>query len=280
MSAHHRSQSPLAGRALLRLASLMVPQEGRDTWRRQQDATLQSLWILAERGELPGNTTAFLTCCRGLDPRRWSRGPAFLMAVSAFALLLIAGFTHGFAVTRSLVHALGGPPGNLKEDRLVANLFPIAFALAVSVKAAVGRLSLAGHGWRYRSFLLLKTLLLATIVPLLWIEGGAALRRAIPNQTLRVLGGGLALTAVFVMTFGWAVMWSLDDQRRRCPVCLQRLTMPVRIGSCASVFEPATTEWICETCHGSLCVCDVESGERDRWLELAYAPAEYAARKT
>jgi len=202
------------------------------------------------------------------------------MAATAFALLLIAACTHGFAVTRSLLDALGGAPGNLKEDRLVANLFPIAFALAVSIKAALGRVSLAGHGWRYRSFLLLKTLLLATITSLLWIEGGAALRYSIPNQTLRVLGGGLVLTAMFVMTFGWAVMWSLDDQRHRCPVCLHRLTMPVRIGSWASVFEPATTEWICEKGHGSLCVCDVEAGEPGRWLELAYASSKCAPGKS
>src|ERR1035438_9705010 len=96
MSGHHRCQPPLAGRGLLSLASLMVSPEGRVAWRRQRDADLQSLWILAERGELPGNRSAFLTwwcgdvlenafimCCRGLDPRRWIRGPAFLMAATA-----------------------------------------------------------------------------------------------------------------------------------------------------------------------------------------------------
>ena len=85
---------------------------------------------------------------------------------------------------------------------------------------------------------------------------------------------------MFVIAFGWAVMWSLDDQRHRCPVCLQRLSMPVRIGSWASVFEPATTEWICETGHGWLCVCDVLVDEPDRWMEVACASSKCALGKT
>ena len=288
MSRDYRSRPPAACRWLLGLASLMVPPGVRATWRRPWDASLHSLWILAGRGELPGSeaaflawwcgdalTSAFLMRCREFDPRRWIRGPAFLMAASAVALLLIAASTHGFAVTRSLLDALGGVPwgvpGNSKQDRLVANLLPIAFALAVSMMAAIGRVSLGGHSWRYRGFLLLKMLMLVMIVPLLWIEGGAALRSLIPNQTVRVLAGGLVLAVVFIGCFGGAVLWSLADQRQRCPVCLRRLVKPVRIGSWASVFEPVTTEWICEAGHGSLCVCEVEAGEPDHWIELEYA---------
>ena len=268
---------------LLRLASLMVPLEERAAWRDSRNASLHSLWILARRGELPGSDIAFLawwcgdaatdalvTRCRGFDLRQWVRAPSFLMAAAATALALMAASTHGFAVTRSLLDSLGHARSVAEQDRLVANLFPIVFALAVSVIAAVGRVSLGGHKWRYGSFLLLKTLLLVTIVPLLWIEGGAAFRGSIPNQTVRILAGGLVLAVVFIATFGWAVLWSLADQRHRCPVCLRRLVMPVRIGTWASVFEPVTTEWICEAGHGSLCVREVEAGEPDHWIELDY----------
>jgi hypothetical protein len=286
MPGNCRSQPPAVCRWLLRLASLMVPREERAGWRDSRDASLHGLWILAGRGELPGSDFAFLAwwCgdalsgaflmhCRGFDARRWVRGPAFLLAAAATALVLMAASTHGFAVTRSLVDSLGRAASIKEQDRLVANFFPVAFALVVSLIAAVGRVSLGGHSWRYRAFLLLKTLVLMTIVPLLWIEGGTALRRSIPNETVRILAGGLVLAVVFIATFGWAVLWSLADQRHRCPVCLRRLVMPVRIGTWASVFEPVTTEWICEAGHGSLCVCEVEAGEPDHWTDLDYAAA-------
>ena len=74
------------------------------------------------------------------------------------------------------------------------------------------------------------------------------------------------MAIAYIAAFGWAVLWSLADQQRRCPVCLRRLVLPVRIGSWASVFEPVTTEWICEAGHGSLCAREVETGQPDHWI--------------
>lgn len=292
MSAGYRSQPPAACRWLLRWASLMVRPEVRAAWYHPREANLNSLWILAGRGELPGSDSAFLAwwCrdtlvnaflmrCRGLDLRRWIRGPAFLMAATGAALLLIAAATHGFAVTRSLL-AVGNTPGIARQDRLVENFLPIAFAFAVSFMAAVGRISLGGHRWRYVAFLLLKILMLAIVVPLLWIEGGAALRSFISNQTVRILIGGVLPAVLLTVAMGWMMLWSLADQRHRCPVCLRLLVIPVRIGSWASVFEPVTTEWICDAGHGSLCVCEAECGRRDNWIELAYASASDSCGET
>jgi len=273
----HRSQRHTACCWLLRLAGGLVPSEVRAAWRRQRDASLESLCVLADRGELPGSdlavlawwcgdalASAFLLRCRGFDPRRWMRGPAFVMTAAGIALLLMAVCTHGFAATRLLLGSFGGVPSRQKDDRLVANLFPIVFAFAVSVMAAAGRVSLRGQSWRYYCFLLLKTLSLFVVASLLWIEGGPRIRAQIPNEAVRVLAGGLLLAVVFVGALGWAVIWSLTDQRQRCPACLHRLILPVRIGTCASVFEPPTTEWICAAGHGSLCVCEVGTG--DRWI--------------
>lgn len=274
MSGDYRPRPPAVFRSVLRSASLFVPTKLRSAWRHPRDASLDGLWTLAERGELPGSEFAWLawwcrdtvedalfTRCGLFDIGRWAGSPSFVMAAPAFVLLLMALATHGFAITRSLANA--------NQNRLVANLFPIAFAFAVSAIAAAGRISLRGHSWRYGAFLFLKLLVLAVIIPLLWIEAGAALRGAIANRTVRVLAGGLAPAIVFVASFGWAVLWSLADQRQRCPVCLRRLVIPVRIGSWGSVFEPATTEWICGAGHGSLCIPDLESGESGQWIELA-----------
>ena len=143
---------------------------------------------------------------------------------------------------------------------------------------AVGRLSLGRYGWRYWSFLVLKTIAVMVLVPLLWIETGTAMRAHLPSAPLRVLVGGLLFTMVFMAAFGCALLWSFADQRRRCPVCLQRLAMPVTMGSWASVFEPVTTELLCEEGHGSLSVPETEAGEPDRWTPLDASWRECLAR--
>lgn len=281
MSSDFQLRPPVAWRWLLRLVSLVVRRDGRASWFARREANLHSLRILAERGELAGDSfkhlawlcrdafaSAFLIRCGGFNPRRWMRGPAFLIAAAAAAVLLIAAGTHGFAETRSLLDALGDTGNPAKQDKLMANLFPIAFALATSLTVAVGRISLRGHSWRYLTFFLLKMLSLVTIALLLWVEGGRALRSCIPNETLRVLAGGLVLSMVFIGTLCWAVLWSLADQQHRCCVCLRRLVMPVRIGSWASVFEPATIEWLCEDGHGALCEREIETGAPGQWIGL------------
>jgi hypothetical protein len=157
-------------------------------------------------------------------------------------------------------------PSGAQEGALIAYGFPIVFALATGiVLVLIGRVSLHTHGWRYWSFLIFKTLAAMAIVPLLWIEGGAAIRAHISNAQLRVLGGGLGLALIFVAAFGYALLWIFADQRRRCPVCLERLAMPVTVGSWASVFDPVATELLCNQGHGALCMSETETGEADHW---------------
>ena len=72
----------------------------------------------------------------------------------------------------------------------------------------------------------------------------------------------------FLGAFGCGVISAFTDQRRRCPVCLGRLAMPVTLGSWASVFEPVTTEMLCDEGHGSLSVDESEIGAGDRWIAL------------
>jgi hypothetical protein len=267
----------------LRLISWIVPRGGRAAWRHRHETSLRSLRILDDRGELAGQSSALLVwMCRdaaanalfirwgAFDPWHWIRGPAFLIGSSSVVLLLLAVCTHGFAVTRTLVEALRTGAGS---DRLVANSVPVVFAIITGAIAAVQKLSVVRSGWAGLSFLFIKTLFVAALLIAFWIEGGAALRASIPNELLRALGGGLMFAIAFIVAFDWAVVWSLADQQHRCPVCLRRLIRPVRIGTWASVFEPVTTEWICEAGHGALSVHEIDPRQSDRWIELEMEPA-------
>jgi hypothetical protein len=271
---------PLACRLLLRVISLIVRKDSRSSWFARREANLRSLWILAMRGEFARGSFSHLAwLCReavesallirriGFSARRWLRGPAFLMAAVAAAVAAIAIASHGLVATRGLLDALRDTAGAANQNRLVANLFPVAFALAAGFLVAAGRVSLRGHSSRYRAFLLFKTLSLATIAVLLWVEGGATLRGYLANPTLRVLAGGV-MPAVFAASMCWAMLWSVADQQHRCALCLRRLVMPVRMGSWGSVFEPAAIEWVCEDGHGAFCEQQVEAGAPDHWIAL------------
>ncbi len=133
-------------------------------------------------------------------------------------------------------------------------LFGLAFALGVgSVLIARQQPLLRRQGWPYWRFLLAKTLLVTAIPFLVWIESGIS---------------GVIATVLFLAACSFAVWWSFADQRGRCPECLERLAMPVTIGSWSSVLEPVSTEFLCESGHGSLCVPETEQGERDHWTAL------------
>jgi hypothetical protein len=178
-----------------------------------------------------------------------------------------------FEIARTANRLLPRPPEVARftavpQRALFAYLLGIAFALTVgAVMVASGRWSAARHGWRYWSFFALKTLSAVLIPSLLWIELGAVISTRTPDS-----GFGVLLRVLFPLVFmlgcACALWWSFTDQRRRCPVCLQRLAMPVSIGSWASMFEPATTELLCEAGHGSMCVPEAQTDEPDRWTAL------------
>jgi hypothetical protein len=281
---------PVFCRWLIWLAGRLAPPDARREWRARWDFRLYNLWILVERGELTNVASAevgrfcrdaFLNAfwLRFSRPalRRWLRGPVFPLVCCAGALAVLAVGTNGFSVCRSLVEMARGlghspPPMGVydaREDRLFFNIAPIGLALASGIALiAIGRLSFNRYGWRYWLFLAVKAFSAMLLVILLWIEGGSALRARIPSPMPRIFVGGIVLALLFVAAFGWTLRWCLADQRRRCPVCLRRLAMPVTVGSWASVFDPATTEMLCDEGHGSLAAPDSEAGAPDRWVAL------------
>lgn len=279
---------PAAAVWLLRLASRLAPRRARGEWHTRWNSRLLSLWFLAERGELlnPRAETlllfqaalaqAFWLRFTRAGVRDWVRGPGLVVAGSTAALTLLAIFSEGLAGTRAVVYATIewqiNPPViryDPRGDFVVAHIVPIAMAFTIGVVLVlIGRLSVGRYGWRYWLFLGFKVAAVMVLVPLLWIEGCAALWRHIPNELLRDWIAGIGSTLAFLGGFGVAVMWVFSDQRRRCPVCLRILARPVTFGSWASVIEPVTTEFLCEEGHGALSLAESETGAGDRWVAL------------
>ena len=119
-------------------------------------------------------------------------------------------------------------------------------------------------GW---SFLIWKTLLAVAAPLLLWVEIDGVILSALPTSLSRFILLA-ALTPAFIFICAFAVWWSFADQRGRCPVCLQLLGMPVSMGSWSSVLDPAATELICDSGHGSLAFPETGGGLPDRWTNL------------
>ena len=136
----------------------------------------------------------------------------------------------------------------------------------------LSRRLLRGIGLRSWSLLIYKVVLAELIAALLWVEGGHGLRFYFARgggMRFGVFGVGLAI--FYIAAFGYLIVWCITDQRRRCPVCLYRLVMPVTMGSWASIYDPAATELVCDQGHGSLALQESETGAAgapDRWTVL------------
>jgi hypothetical protein len=98
------------------------------------------------------------------------------------------------------------------------------------------------------------------ILAVLW--GAYALPQSIgmagPQPQLMLIG--------YILAFRWA----LDDQRRRCPVCLRLLSSPATIGQPAStLLDWYGTELCCDKGHGLMHVPGIRSSySTQRWMEL------------
>ena len=284
---------PAIYRWWLCLAAAMAPRAARSACLARWLAALEDWWILVERGELPGADRgqvarwigeAFREALGlrfgGGFLRRWMRGPALLLAAGPLVLAAIALVSHGFLCTRTIIAVELHPCEYIPYghdaawslsafDLVFAHAFTLVFTLVVGASLVVlTHRPLKGNGWRYWWFLTIKITWVAIAIPLLWIESGALMRAAFRHHF-----GILALLCVtsalaLIVGFGASLAWCFGDQRRRCPVCLRRLVLPVTIGSWASVLEPVTTELVCEEGHGSLSMFELAAGPNDRWVAL------------
>ena len=290
MSCDQARRPPIFYRSCIRLASLVAPRYGRVEFLARWTSILASFWILVERGELAGSAglqaarlcraavaDAFCLRFSPIPVRGWVRGPVFPLLAGAVVVGLAAAVTNGFAAVRAVVAMARSlqtrPPLALpydpRGDTIFAFSLPIVFALASGIAlVAIARFSLHGRSWRYWPYLAAKTFLVMLILPLLWIEGGTALRAHFGPITLPIGCLLIAGAMLFVAAFSYCLLWVFADQQRRCPVCLRRLSMPVSIGSWASVFDPVATELLCDEGHGSLCIPDSQGGPPQRWITL------------
>jgi len=177
-----------------------------------------------------------------------------------------------YDIARAAVPLLPRPPQVISFDSVPSS--PWGYLLWILAGTVIGGVLVSrggplpsGRGWRDRSFLALKTAFCVAIPSILWVESAAILRPWAEGSVGLLLTGVLPALA-FLPMCACAIWWSFADQRRRCPVCLQRLSMPVTMGSWASVLDPATTELVCDFGHGALCVPDSTEGAPDRWTNL------------
>jgi len=118
----------------------------------------------------------------------------------------------------------------------------------------------AGASTRVRlwSFFAVKVTLTATIVFFGILDVGSA-------SAVEIRPHGLLVG--FVLAFRWAI----QDQRRRCPMCLRRLTNPIRFGGPSHAFlDWYGTEFICAAGHGMMHVPEIPTScyPEPRWVPL------------
>lgn len=115
---------------------------------------------------------------------------------------------------------------------------------------------------RYWWFFVGKTVLLLALLIAVWLEFMLGIRDPVV---------GFLSSWLFLLACVLVAVVTLVDQRRRCPVCLHRLTMPVSMGTYASpLLDPASTELLCDQGHGMLTVPQAETSASapERWTEL------------
>lgn len=121
----------------------------------------------------------------------------------------------------------------------------------------------------YWGFFAAKALLFQFALLLAWIEISEAVSRTFRNGLIGHALGIITVSALFFVVCAIAVYWSIQDQRWRCPECLERLMMPVRIGSWANpLLEPVTIEVVCGKGHGAMVMGETNAAEVDRWTRL------------
>ena len=143
--------------------------------------------------------------------------------------------------------------------------FLMAFALAVLV-CALGRWIARGE-IRAGVFWFAKTGLFGSAILLAAFEfAGAA---SITGNGGTAISAGTAFWW-FPVAGALLFRWSWNDQRKRCPECLNRLILPVRIGEGSQrLLEPGGTEMTCPHGHGLLFTGEGDSmAPRDRWYRL------------
>lgn len=97
---------------------------------------------------------------------------------------------------------------------------------------------------RFWAFLVSKIALLFAIAYFGSVDIGCSL-----GQPFSQLSGIVQAATAFILCF-FGMRWAFHDQQRRCPVCLRRLSHPVKVGQLSQTFLAWNgTELVCERGH-------------------------------
>jgi hypothetical protein len=253
---------------ILNIASWLVPQEQRAEWlaewqgelwqlrRRKTDAAIFCLGSFRDAMWLWRNHPESRRC-------RWPRLEApshclfFLATVAALSLLFVLRLPH-----------IPDPRAGARFSPLppLYNFFGLitmaCFVLPVTTSLSLGEYPASRYWLRRWAFLAAK---IALVLAPIYSGCVYSKYQYLTHQPSPIPGQFLLLGCIL------AFRWILNDQRRRCPVCLQSLGHAAQVGQPARNFlEWNGTELMCKRGHGLLHVPATPSdwSSRQRWLDL------------
>lgn len=106
--------------------------------------------------------------------------------------------------------------------------------------------------WQYFGFLGVKVFFLSSLLLGLWVAAMPLYPLPVGDPMLDMIAETTVALAIMILA-RWSAQWTKDDQKIRCPICLQHLRMPIASGHLGSVlFDRPTDEFICPEGHGLL----------------------------
>jgi len=169
------------------------------------------------------------------------------------------------ALLASAAWIAGCNPGFSMTDGVFPHLIMICLAIVTSLihnSVIVARQSItAVHGRQQflaSLFLMCKTTLALAIAGLL------------TAVVLRPLSSGTIHAHAYLFPYLFAYRWSIQEQAKRCPVCLRRMSNPVQIGTWPTMLlDWFGMEYMCRLGHGVLYEPNIDGAfSSRRWTPL------------
>jgi hypothetical protein len=146
------------------------------------------------------------------------------------------------------------------------NAWPIYFAATVTLLFLVAGIVRSRQSLCCFLFFIAKSGLLLGTIALAWTEIATDLPIPITGGVDQSSAG--ALVILLLLSHCFAMRWSLEDQKSRCPVCCRLVSMPVSVGTRSSLLlDRPAIEFLCTRGHGTLVLSDLHTctGEASRW---------------